>query len=183
MMERMTIDRKREEQLKDRKKWEQAAVKRYARTITTADHVLETRRIIKVVYAEIEESLAHIKKTLNDDPKQGEQVIKVKKNFLSRADADTFSGHMKKVEGNLERKFVTDTEKLCSETARICIEFDRRMLGEFLKQHGVNARKLDYAARAVRYDEIIAEDPVQKPIFYNIRRNLLALVAKLGQAD
>ena len=90
---------------------------------------------------------------------------------------------MEKVGGKIEHKFVDDTEELCGQTSSTCIEFDHRMLGEFLKRHGVKARKLDYAARVAQYDEIINQDPKQRPIFFNIRRNLLAIVDQLGKKD
>jgi hypothetical protein len=179
----MGIDRQSKERAKDLDNWEQEAAKQYSRIITTAQHVLEAKRHIQVVYAEIEESLSRIQIALKEDPKQGEQVIKVKKNFLSQANTSTFSGHMNELGGRLERKFVTDTEKLCSETANTCIEFDHRMLGEFLERHGVKARKLDHTARAAQFDEIIKQDPLNRPIFYNIRRNLLAIVEELSKKD
>ena len=71
MIRRMTTERKREEQVKDRKKWEQEVEQQYSRIITTASNVLETKRHIKMVYAEIEESLAHIQEALQERPEAG----------------------------------------------------------------------------------------------------------------
>lgn len=169
--------------MKSRKQWEKEAGEQYSRMYATASNVLETKKTIQSTYGEIQKKMADIHKMLHEDRKQGQRIIKLKRYFWSRAETDTISGHMKTLGGKLKRKFSDDTKTLSDQTASCLIEFDHRLLGEFLEIHGIKARKMNRAEREIRYEELVAGDPSLKPRFYNLRRNLMAMVNELLNAS
>jgi hypothetical protein len=167
--------------MKSKDNWEQETEKLYSEMYESASHILETRHTLQATYAAIESTLAGIQEHLQADSKQGQQVVKLKRHFWSRAETDTFSGHMKGMGKKIRRKFVTDTETLCGNAVRCYLEFDLKKLGEFLEMHGVKAGKMDRLQRQACYEEIIRQDPCSKPRFFNLRRNLIAIVDKLSK--
>ena len=166
--------------MKNLKEWEQKTGQGYSNIYTVIKEILQSKQEIEKVYAQIDHKMASIKNTLKQDLQQGQSTIRVKKKPWQPSKKNTLSGHVEELGKRLEIKFVSDTGNLCSGVCREFFSFDHTVLKEFLKLHGVNARKLDRTETESRFEELVRLDPSNKPCFYNVRRNIVALIQQLG---
>jgi len=166
--------------MKDLKEWVKNTEQGYSRLYTVINDIVQNKQEIEQVYAQIDKKLASIKNTLEKNEKQSQSIIKVKKSFWSRGEKNTVAGHVESLGKKLESKFVTDTDDLCERVCQEFFSFDLRMLGEFLKFHRIDCRKKERTERESCFEEFVRLDPANKPCFYNVRRNMIAMLRQLA---
>jgi hypothetical protein len=176
----MIFDKIDRAKMKNRKEWEQKTNEEYSRIFTGVKNILKNKQKIEQTYVQIDHEMAMIKNILEKDPQQGQSIVQVKKKFWRRSEKSTLMGHMEDLGKRLENKFVSDTGELCSRVCHVFFNFDHKKLGEFLKFHKIDSRKLDRVERESRFEEFVRLDPKNKPSFYNVRCNTFALVQELA---
>jgi hypothetical protein len=165
--------------MKNKSEWEQQCKEGYSNLFSVIRDILNTKRELQQIYAQIDKSMASIKNALKKNPKQGQSIIKVKTKFWSSGEKNTLAGHVEGLEKSLESKFVSDTVNICG---RVCNEFnsfDHKILGKFLRLHGVSNHKMNRLEREMRFEELVKHAANNKPGFYNVRRNSCALIRDL----